>query len=94
MEFIQIDSNVDYARFNVINFPNKVIDFINEVLKRPDKFGEIFIYGYGRIRYIRGKLEKDIPKEWSNLTIAKVKAESSWGITDYFICLKEFQVLN
>lgn len=94
MEFIKLNSNTDYARFNVINFPNKVIDFINEVLKRPDKVGEIFIYCYGRIRYFRGKLEKDTPKAWSNLEIVKVEAESSWSITNYFLCIKNVEPLN
>lgn len=72
------------ATYNVFDYPKKVTDFIQEVLKRINEWGTISIKGYGTIEYRHGELLKDIPGIW-NLKINNVTASGGWSYMNYDI---------
>ena len=50
----------DTATYDVVEYPKKLADFIQEVLKRINEWGSIKIKGYGSIDYKYGKSSNDI----------------------------------
>ena len=77
------------ATYDVSDYPKKVTDFIQEVLKRINEWGTITIEGYGYIEYRYGKLLKDIPETWNGLTISDVEACGGWSYLCYDISVEQ-----
>ena len=79
----------DTATYDVVEYPKKLADFIQEVLKRINEWGSIKIKGYGSIDYKYGKSSNDIPKVLNNLTISDVKASGGWSYMCYYISIEK-----
>ena len=77
------------APYDVFDYPKKVNDFIQEVLKRINEWGDIEIQGYGSIEYKYGKPLTNIPKLWDNLIISNVKASGGWSYMCYYISVEQ-----
>lgn len=77
------------AAYDVVEYPKKVNDFVQEILKRINEWGSIEVEGYGHIEYRYGKLLTDIPKLWNELTISGVEAYGGWSYITYYISVEQ-----
>ena len=73
------------APYDVSEYPAKVTDFVDEVLKHTQEWGCIEVRRYGRVNYKHGKLIDNIPPAWKHLTIRNVKAAGGWSLMDYYL---------
>ena len=85
------------SRYNVIDFPQTVREFVYEVLKDPKEWGYIGIrnsdlpfkvFGNPNIEYAYGKLKaENFSDEWLNRKIVSVRASGGWSRMDYLLDL-------
>lgn len=70
----------------ILDKPYTVSEFINEVLTtHKNEWGIIRVRGAFSINYRYGKMEKEIPEQYANLSIKKVQAAGGWSAMDYHI---------
>ncbi len=68
----------------ILDKPYTVSEFINEVLTtHKNEWGIIRVRGAFSINYRYGKMEKEIPEQYANLSIKKVQAAGGWSAMDH-----------